>query len=246
MGLRLAVLTNGEQVQQEDKLRRMGILDEFDAVLAASELPAFKPSRLAFDALCAALNQLASSVVYVGDDLAVDAIGARAAGLTSVWIDRHGRGGEPAGVPAIVSLTELPGHIRGGPPVHPLPLFRARPLSPLRAEGWQTRSVRETALLIEVPEAEPLVGPWRERYDPVTARGIPAHITALWPFVPPPDLDAAVIERLRMVLAHVKPFAFRLADIDESPGVLWLRPEPDDPNKAPTRALWRAFPAFPP
>jgi putative hydrolase of the HAD superfamily len=112
MGIVLAVLTNGEQAQQEDKLRRMGVLDEFDAVLAASDLPAFKPSRVAFEALCTALEQPASAVVYVGDDLAVDAIGAAAAGLTSVWIDRHGRGGEPAGVPAITSLTELPGHIR--------------------------------------------------------------------------------------------------------------------------------------
>jgi len=33
-------------------------------------------------------------------------------GLTSVWIDRHGRGGEPNDVLAITSLTELPGHIR--------------------------------------------------------------------------------------------------------------------------------------
>ena len=112
MGLVLAVLTNGEQAQQEDKLRRMGVLDEFDAVLAASDLPAFKPSRLAFEALCTTLNQPASSVVYVGDDLAVDAVGAGAAGLRSVWIDRHDRGGEPIAVPAITSLTELPGHIR--------------------------------------------------------------------------------------------------------------------------------------
>ena len=112
MGLVLAVLTNGEQTQQEDKLRRMGVLDAFDAVLAASNLPAFKPSRLAFDALCTALDQPASAVVYVGDDLAVDAIGAAAAGLTSVWIDRHGRGGGPGDMLAITSLTELPGHVR--------------------------------------------------------------------------------------------------------------------------------------
>lgn len=112
MGMVLAVLTNGEQAQQEDKLRRMGVLDEFDAVLAASDLPAFKPSRLAFEALCTALEQPVSAVAYVGDDLAVDAIGARAAGLTSVWIDRDGRGGEPGDVLAITSLTELPGRIR--------------------------------------------------------------------------------------------------------------------------------------
>ena len=112
MGMVLAVLTNGEQAQQEDKLRRMGVLNEFDAVLAASDLLAFKPDKLAFEALCAAVNQPASSVAYVGDDLAVDAIGAGAAGLRSVWIDRHGQGGEPGDMPAITSLTELPEHLR--------------------------------------------------------------------------------------------------------------------------------------
>ena len=112
MGMVLAVLTNGEQAQQEDKLRRMGVLNEFDAVLAASDLLAFKPDKLAFEALCAAVNQPASSVAYVGDDLAIDAMGAGAAGLRSVWINRRGRGGEPEGVPVITSLTELPGHIR--------------------------------------------------------------------------------------------------------------------------------------
>ncbi|MDP1876282.1 MAG: HAD family hydrolase [Actinomycetota bacterium] len=112
MGMVLAVLTNGEQDQQEDKLRRMGVLDEFDAVLAASALPAFKPDKLAFESLCSTLHLPASAVVYVGDDLAADAIGARAAGLTPVWIDRHRRGGQPEDVPAMTSLTELPGHIR--------------------------------------------------------------------------------------------------------------------------------------
>jgi hypothetical protein len=106
--------------------------------------------------------------------------------------------------------------------------------------------MRETGLLVEVPAAEPLVASWRERYDPVTTRGIPAHITALWPFIPPADLDSAAIERLRVVLADVNPFAFRLTRLDEFPGVVWLRPEPDEPFMALTRALWRAFPEFPP
>ncbi len=112
--------------------------------------------------------------------------------------------------------------------------------------GWQTQKVRETGLLLEVPEAEPLVARWRERYDPVATRGIPAHITALYPFVPPADLDAAVVDRLRAVLASLKPFSFHLTHLDEFPGVVWLHPEPEDPFVALTRALWTAFPDFPP
>lgn len=106
--------------------------------------------------------------------------------------------------------------------------------------------MRETGLLVEVPEAEPLVASWRARYDPVATRGIPAHITALYPFVPPSDLDAGVVDRLRVVLTDVKPFSFHLVRLDEFPGVVWLRPEPDDPFKALTTALWKAFPEFPP
>lgn len=116
MGLDLAVLTNGDQAQQEDKLRRMGILDEFDVVLVGSSLPTFKPGALAFEALCSALGQPAGEVLYVGDDvgddLAADVQGALGAGLRSVWMDRLGRGGSSAEVPTITSLDELPAHVR--------------------------------------------------------------------------------------------------------------------------------------
>ncbi len=104
----------------------------------------------------------------------------------------------------------------------------------------------ETGLLVEVPEAQPLVATWRERHDPVTARGIPAHITALWPFVPPGDLDSAVVARLRTVLRDVEPFDFRLDRVAEFPGAVWLNPEPDGPFRALTRALWTAFRDFRP
>jgi hypothetical protein len=37
--------------------------------------------------------------------------------------------------------------------------------------------LNESALV--VPEAEPLVKPFRDRYDPSAAAGVPAHITLL-------------------------------------------------------------------
>ena len=42
-----------------------------------------------------------------------------------------------------------------------------------------------SAVVVEVPEAEPLVGAWRLRFDPVAALGMPAHVTLLYPFVAP-------------------------------------------------------------
>lgn len=86
----------------------------------------------------------------------------------------------------------------------------------------------------------------RARYDPVTTRGIPAHVTALWPFVAPEEIDAAVIDGLRAALRTVEPFEFELDHVDEFPGVVWLHPEPDVPFRSLTRAIWTAFPNYPP
>jgi 2'-5' RNA ligase len=75
----------------------------------------------------------------------------------------------------------------------------------------------ETALSVEVPEAENLVGPWRLRHDPLTLKGVPCHITVLYPFVAPDELDDPVLERVRRVLAEIRPFDFSLTGLGEFP-----------------------------
>ena len=47
----------------------------------------------------------------------------------------------------------------------------------------------ESALVVLVPEAESLVKPFRDRYDPAAAAGVPAHITLLYPFKHPDEVD---------------------------------------------------------
>jgi putative hydrolase of the HAD superfamily len=45
---------------------------------------------------------------YVGDDLVVDAVAARDAGLLGIWLDRgHGWDGADVGVPVVGSLGEV-------------------------------------------------------------------------------------------------------------------------------------------
>ena len=39
-----------------------------------------------------------------------------------------------------------------------------------------------TALVIAVPEAEPVVGRLRSLYDEADTTGVPAHVTLLFPF----------------------------------------------------------------
>lgn len=75
----------------------------------------------------------------------------------------------------------------------------------------------ETALIVEVPEVEALVGDWRAKHDPVAARGIPAHVTALFPFVPPGELSETVLDELRYLCSTVQPFDYELVEIDRFP-----------------------------
>ncbi|AOP49596.1 HAD family hydrolase [Streptomyces lydicus] len=116
--LRQAVLSNSSTANQERKLVALGIRARFEAVLCADELGHAKPAAEAFASACAALGLAAEEVVYVGDRLDIDALGARDAGLAAVWLDRTGEGGEagaelPPGVRRIASLAELPELLRG-------------------------------------------------------------------------------------------------------------------------------------
>ncbi|MCK7627321.1 HAD family hydrolase [Streptomyces sp. RS10V-4] len=113
--VRQAVLSNSSTANQERKLTALGIREHFEAVLCADGLGHAKPAPEAFRAACAALALAPAEVVYVGDRLDVDALGARDAGLAAVWLDRAGTGGErlPPGVRRIRELTELPDLVRG-------------------------------------------------------------------------------------------------------------------------------------
>ncbi len=104
----------------------------------------------------------------------------------------------------------------------------------------------QSALVILVPEAEALVQPFRDRYDPSAAAGVPAHVTSLYPFLPPDEIGAAVIASIGDCLAAIQPFDFILASTKRFPSVLYLAPEPDEPFRRITQAIWQRYPQTPP
>jgi hypothetical protein len=53
-----------------------------------------------------------------------------------------------------------------------------------------------SAVLVPVPEAERVVSRYRARLDGAAALGVPAHVTVLYPFVPPAAITAATLEEL--------------------------------------------------
>lgn len=113
-GVGVAVLTNGEPRQQRLKLERTGLIERFDRILTPTEVGAPKPDAKAFVTACALLATDPARTAYVGDNLEVDAVGASAAGLRGIWLDRLGTTGAtaPQGVTGITSLTGLTAALR--------------------------------------------------------------------------------------------------------------------------------------
>lgn len=104
-----------------------------------------------------------------------------------------------------------------------------------------------SAVIVTVPEAEPAVGAHRDRLDSAARLGVPAHVTVLFPFVPPSEIDSAVMERLAAAVASV-PRSTVAFDATRWFGtdVLWLAPRPGTVFETLTAAVSAAFPEHPP
>nr|WP_296066931.1 HAD family hydrolase [uncultured Actinoplanes sp.] len=104
-GLRLAVLTNGNDKQQNRKLAAVG-LDGIGPVFTPDHLGAAKPEPAAFRGACERWGLAPAEVLSVGDNYAFDVLGARAAGLRAVHLDRHDRGphDEPHRIRSLAAL----------------------------------------------------------------------------------------------------------------------------------------------
>jgi 2'-5' RNA ligase len=105
---------------------------------------------------------------------------------------------------------------------------------------------RETALVVPVPAAEPVVGPWRQQHDPVAAQGVPAHVTLLYPFRSPNDITGAVLRELASIFAAMAPFPFSLSRVATFPTVAYLTPEPAAPFVQLIEQLMQRYPDAPP
>lgn len=104
----------------------------------------------------------------------------------------------------------------------------------------------ESTIIIPVPEAEELVGAYRDRYDPVARAGIPAHITLLYPFLDREAITRKSVTEVREVFQSFQPFDFFFAEARRFPGVLYLHPQPKIEFIRMTLALVNHFPDHPP
>jgi 2'-5' RNA ligase len=106
----------------------------------------------------------------------------------------------------------------------------------------------QTALIVPVPEADEIVGEHRDHLDVAASWGVPAHVTVLYPFVAPvraraPEVIAAVGAAVATVAAFDCSFRRTAWFGDDA---LWLAPDPAEPFRDLTVAVWNAFPHHPP
>jgi putative hydrolase of the HAD superfamily len=104
-GLRLGVVSNAEGLVARD-LDRAGYRGMFETVVDSHLVGVEKPDPAIFAIALARMNLSPASAVFVGDVPAVDVVGARAAGLTPLLLDRHDLYPETA--PRLRALDELP------------------------------------------------------------------------------------------------------------------------------------------
>ena len=105
----------------------------------------------------------------------------------------------------------------------------------------------ETALIVPVPQAEDLVGRFRDKYDSSAAVGVPAHVTLLYPFLAPASIRAGDLAALTTLFASTAPFDVSFARCARfEPKVLYLEPEPAGDFLGLMHRLFERWPECPP
>jgi hypothetical protein len=105
----------------------------------------------------------------------------------------------------------------------------------------------QTAVIVPVPAVDSLVGEHRSHLDMAASWGVPVHVSVLYPFVEPAKVDDDLIATLASALGPVTAFDCRFTRTQWfGQDVLWLDPEPAQPFRDLTAAVWGTFPHHPP
>ncbi|SDT83239.1 2'-5' RNA ligase superfamily protein [Streptomyces sp. TLI_053] len=113
-------------------------------------------------------------------------------------------------------------------------------------DSTDTFRTGRTGLVVRIPEAEPVVGGWRERFDPSARAGVPAHVTVLFPFLDGSRTDAHIHSVLADILGGPPAFDLRFERCGRFPEVLYLAPDPDTQLRRLTGAIADRWPEAPP
>lgn len=105
-------------------------------------------------------------------------------------------------------------------------------------------ATEKSAILIPFMEVDDIVDTWRMMLDPARARGIPGHVTVLFPFLHPTGLSLDVERVLREYFVTIPPFDVTFNSTEWfDDRVVYLEPTPPQPFRAMTHELQKEFPS---
>jgi len=104
---RVGIISNGHLEQQLYKLKKMGIKDYFEIVIAAGEVGVAKPNIKIFQIACERAKIDPEVCYYIGDDLNEDIISCKKINMKGIWANRAGDDIKIPGVTVIHSLNKL-------------------------------------------------------------------------------------------------------------------------------------------
>jgi 2'-5' RNA ligase len=105
----------------------------------------------------------------------------------------------------------------------------------------------ETAVVLVLTEHSPELSALQAKYHSAMAeKGVPLHVTLLYPFVSQGAITPELLSTLRDFFAERPTPSFELTRIDEFPGVLYAAAEPAQELVQLIAALAQAFPDMPP
>ena len=92
LGIRMGIISNTTNPEfiKEEELCRTGLSTYFEFAIFSSSTPYRKPHPSIFNAAISRLNLEAENILFVGDDLKIDVMGAQSVGMPTAWLNREG------------------------------------------------------------------------------------------------------------------------------------------------------------
>jgi putative hydrolase of the HAD superfamily len=88
-GMKVAVITNGLPIEQNEKILLCGLANKLDSVVISGQLGVWKPDKAIFEHALANLGLIPGKAVMIGDSWRNDVLGARNAGIPAIWFNRY-------------------------------------------------------------------------------------------------------------------------------------------------------------
>ena len=89
-GIRMGIISNTTNPEfiKEEELRQTGLNTYFEFAIFSSGTPYRKPHPSIFNAAISRLNIKAENILFVGDDLKMDVLGAQSVRMPTAWLNR--------------------------------------------------------------------------------------------------------------------------------------------------------------